>query len=71
MGEMRRGIFFTVDAVFALLALLSVVSLFTLVSLESVSPEFMHESLHSQTGDMIGMMAKLRRERQGHEHHAP
>lgn len=57
---MRKGIFFTVDAVFALLALLSIVYLFTLVSMESVSPELMHESLHFQTGDMIGTLAKLR-----------
>ena len=56
---MKKGIFFTLDAVFALLALLSIVSLFTLVSLESVSTEFMHESLHSLSGDMIGMSAKL------------
>ncbi|MFH1447836.1 MAG: VWA domain-containing protein [Candidatus Micrarchaeota archaeon] len=56
----RKGIFFTIDAVFALLALLSIVSLFTLVSVESVSSELMHETLHFQTGDMIGLMAKVK-----------
>ncbi len=55
-----RGFFFTLDAIFALLLLLSVVYLFTLVSLESVSPELTQESLYSQTGDMIGMMARLK-----------
>ncbi len=55
-----RGFFFTIDSIFALLILMSVVYLFTLVSLESVSSELMQESIYSQAGDMIGMLARLR-----------
>ncbi len=60
MGKVKKGIFFTIDAVFALLALLSIVYLFTLLTVESVSPELMQETLHFQTGDMIGVMARLK-----------
>jgi hypothetical protein len=60
VGKVKRGVFFTIDAVFALLALLSIISMFTLLSLESVSSELTHETLHAETGDMIGSIAKLR-----------
>ncbi|RLG19249.1 hypothetical protein DRN67_03240, partial [Candidatus Micrarchaeota archaeon] len=56
----RKGIFFSLDALFAIFILLSLVLLLSLLSFDSISEEMAMVSMHAQSGDAIDTMAKTR-----------
>ena len=54
----KKGVFFTLDAVFGLMILMTVYGVFTLLSIETVSAEALHENLHLYAEDAIDVMSK-------------
>ncbi|MFH1448695.1 MAG: CARDB domain-containing protein [Candidatus Micrarchaeota archaeon] len=56
--DSKRGIFFTLDVVFALLILVSLFSVFMLLSVETISTENMHQLLTFQAEDAVSVLAK-------------
>ncbi|MFA6036435.1 MAG: VWA domain-containing protein, partial [Candidatus Micrarchaeia archaeon] len=54
----HRGVFFSVDALFALFAVLSLITMLSLLSFDSTSPEMSMLAMHSQSGDAIDALAK-------------
>jgi len=57
LANTRKGIFFSLDALFALFILLSLITLLALLSFESTSQEMSMVSLHSQAGDAVDVLA--------------
>ncbi|MFH0817876.1 MAG: hypothetical protein V1909_04550, partial [Candidatus Micrarchaeota archaeon] len=60
LGDSKRGVFFTLDSVFALLILMTMFSVFTLLSIETVSTENIHQQLRFQAEDAVVVLAKTK-----------
>ncbi len=63
----KRGVFFSMDALFALFVVLSLISMLSLFSFDSSSQEMTMLSMHSQAGDAIDVLAKTTLGDIGHE----
>ena len=64
-GENRRfssskGLFFTMDSMFALMIIVAVIPIFVLISLNAVSPELVHERVHLKAEDAINLMSQVK-----------
>ncbi len=57
---LRKGVFFSLDAVFGTLALFTLISILTLVSVETVSSENIHQILSYQAEDAVSVLAKTK-----------
>jgi len=66
-GAGKRGVFFSMDALFALFVVLSLISMLSLLSFDSSSQEMTMLSMHSQAGDAIDVLAKTTLGDIGHE----
>ncbi len=58
LGDSKRGVFFTLDSVFAIMILMTLFSLFMLLSVETVSTENLHQQLRFQAEDAVIILAK-------------
>ncbi len=56
---LKKGIFFTIDAILALLVLFTIIHVFTFLNVQMSSPSTAQELLHLQAEDAIDVMAKL------------
>ncbi|MEW6329207.1 MAG: hypothetical protein AB1468_03765 [Candidatus Micrarchaeota archaeon] len=57
--KIKKGIFFTIDAILALLILFTVINAFAFLDVQMASPSITQQFLHLQAEDAIDVMAKL------------
>jgi len=55
-----RGMFFTMDAMFALMIIVAIIPIFMLISISTVPPEVLHQRLHLQAADAVNLMSEIK-----------